>query len=519
MPSPSNRRRAGAVALLLVAVLAGCGGAGGTGTSQSAGSGSPRSDGTFTMSISADPGSLDPQASPLAAVQQIDLFLYDPLIHAQGAGFTSGLAEHWSQKGLTASFDIRPGVTCSDGSPLTASTVAANLDYVAKKKNASPLAGITVPTGSTARASGSVVTLKIPQSDPFLLQGIANLPIVCAKGLAHRSLLAQQADGSGPYVLRSAVAGSRYQLTRRAGYRWGPGGETTATVGLPAKVTVQVVSNETTVANLLLTHALDAGIVSGTDVKRLQAAGLVSHPSESIYGELFYNEASGAATSAATIRRGLTEALDVPALEKVATSGLGTMPTKLTGTSPCTENTVAGNLPAQNVSAAKAALTPLRGKSLKLVYLSKLGPAAAAAAELAVQEWKAAGVHVTATGGTDNQLLQTVYEAGKFDIAWVPIDGQNPYQTYPSFTGPTPAKGGGNFASIANATYDRNAAKAITMQGSASCPMWAAADAALVKDADVVPFADSNYPYWSSSSDTFALNYYGIVPMSIRMRA
>lgn len=518
MPPPNFRRLAVASAALLAVVLAACG-ANGNGASSSAGSGPLVRSGTFTMSISSDPGSLDPQASPLGVVQQIDLFLYDPLIHAQGNGFTSGLADHWSLKGLTASFRIRPGVTCSDGEPLTASTVAANLDYVGAAKNASPLAGVTIPAGSTATASGSLVTLRIPQPDPFLLQGIANLPIVCSAGLANRSMLAQHADGTGPYVLTSAVAGSTYELTRRAGYRWGPGGESTAIAGLPAKVTIEVVSNQTTVANLLLTHSLDTGIVSGTDVRRLQAAGFVDHPAESMYGELFYNEAAGSPTSQAAVRRGLTEALDLSALQKVATSGLGTTPTKLTGTSPCTENTVAGNLPPQNVAAARAALTPLRGKTLTLVYLSKLGPAATAAAELAVQEWKAVGVNVTAAGGTDNQLLQTVYETGNFDIAWVPIDGENPYQTYPSFAGPTPAKGGGNFASIDNATYNQYAAQAITRTGSAGCALWAKADSALVKDADVVPFADSDYPYWSSAQDTFALDYYGIVPMSIRERA
>jgi peptide/nickel transport system substrate-binding protein len=519
MPSPNLRRLTVVVAPLLAGALAACGGTSSTSVSENTGSGSPVSNGTFRMSISSDPGSLDPQASPLGVVQQIDAFLYDPLIYAQGSGFSSGLADHWSQSGLTATFQIRSGVTCSDGKPLTASTVAANLNYVGAAKNASPLAGITIPAGSTATASGSMVTLRIPQPDPFLLQGIASLPIVCSGGLTNRSMLAQHADGTGPYVLTSAVAGSTYDLTRRAGYRWGPGGEGTTTPGLPAKVTIEVVSNQTTVANQLLTHAINAGIVSGTDTRRLQAAGFVSHQADSIYGELFYNEAAGAPTSQAAVRLGLTEALDLPALQRVATSGLGTTPTKLTGTSPCTENTVAGNLPAQNVAAAKAALAPLRGKTLTLVYLSKLGPAATAAVELAVQEWKAAGINVTARGGTDNQLLQTVYETGSFDIAWVPIDGENPYQTYPNFAGPTPAKGGGNFASIDNATYNQYATQAIMRTGTAGCALWAKADSALVKGADVIPFADSNYPYWTSAQDTFALNYYGIVPMSIRVGA
>src|SRR4051812_14814089 len=241
-----------ALAAATVAVAAG--GCGGASAPQGAG-GHAVADGTFKLALNADPGSLDPHGSQLGAVQQLALFLYDPLVHeARGGRFVSGLADRWSQQGAVARFHVRSGVTCSDGQPLTAATVADNLNYVADPKSASPLIGITIPAGSHATvAPGSdEVTLKLGQPAPFLLQGVANLPIVCAKGMANRAILRRGADGTGPYVLKSVVPGSKYVLARRSGYRWGAAGASTAPVGLPAHVEVAVLTNETTAANLLV---------------------------------------------------------------------------------------------------------------------------------------------------------------------------------------------------------------------------------------------------------------------------
>ena len=90
-----------------------------------------------------------------------------------------------------------------------------------------------------------------------MLQGIGFVQMICSKGLADRSSLARGANGSGPYTLVSAVPGDHYTFQVRKNYTWGPGGSTTATNGLPAKVTLKVVTNETTQANLVLTGGLN----------------------------------------------------------------------------------------------------------------------------------------------------------------------------------------------------------------------------------------------------------------------
>jgi peptide/nickel transport system substrate-binding protein len=74
-----------------------------------------------TVLLPSDPGSLDPDLTSLSATYQADMFLYDSLIDLTSAGkVESGLASSWSGSMTSATFTLKKGVTCSDGSPLTA---------------------------------------------------------------------------------------------------------------------------------------------------------------------------------------------------------------------------------------------------------------------------------------------------------------------------------------------------------------------------------------------------------------
>jgi peptide/nickel transport system substrate-binding protein len=493
--------------------------AGCSGSSSGAGSkGDVTSDGEFRLAITADPGNLNPLGSNATGLQQLAAFLYDPLVNEVDGEVVPGLASSWKESGRTVKFTLRSDVTCSGGEPLTAADVVGTITYVSDPANSSPLAGATVPVGTTAEAGpDGTVAITTPDRFGFLLNGLAGIPILCGDAVEDPASLTATASGTGPYTLAKVVAGSTYTLERREDYAWGPGDVTGTTAGLPKTVSVEVVPNETTATNLLLSDDLDAATVAGADRSRLEQAGLEADAAEFVFGELEYNQAAGRPTADREVRVGLTQALDLAALRKVATSGTGSEPTRLSGSSPCGDGDVADALPPQDVEAAKGALTGLEGQELTLAYLSKLGPAAAAAADLAVQQWKAVGVDVTARGLTDAQLFKVAYETGDFDIVWIPIDGQNPAQVAPSFSGPTPAEGGGNFAHIDNETYADLATKAVTLPADQACPIWAEAEASLVGDADVVPFANSDYPIWAGRNTTFDVNYYGIVPTTIRM--
>ena len=242
-----------ALSLLASATLVVSSGGGG-GSLARAAAGDIVDGGTFTMTMSADPGNLDPQSSPTSALFQVTQFAYDPLLslEPQSGAIQSGLATAWAVDGTAVLLTFAEGITCSDGTALTASDVVANLDYIANPDNQSPFLGTYYPVGATAVADDEARTVGITLAAPapFVLNGLANLPIVCAAGMADRASLASATSGTGPYVLSEAASGDHYTYTIRDGYTWGPNGATTDVAGMPDTVVVRIVENPSTAANL-----------------------------------------------------------------------------------------------------------------------------------------------------------------------------------------------------------------------------------------------------------------------------
>lgn len=129
--------------------------------------------------------------------------------------------------------------------------------------------------------------------------------------------------------------------------------------------------------------------------------------------------AKGRATASPEVRKALTQALDLQQLAQVITSGKGGPATTLAASEPvaCPGDSVSGNLPGFDSAAAKTALAAAGVTKLVLLYDNSAGGGTSAAAELAVQQWKAAGVTVTAKGQSGTALQQTIFGAGDWDIA------------------------------------------------------------------------------------------------------
>ena len=127
--------------------------------------------------------------------------------------------------------------------------------------NQSPFLGTYYPVGATAVADDAArtVTITLAAPAPFVLNGLTDLPIVCAAGMADRASLASATSGTGPYVLSEAAPGDHYTYTIRDGYTWGPDGASTDVEGMPDTVVVRIVENPATAANLLLTGDVNAG--------------------------------------------------------------------------------------------------------------------------------------------------------------------------------------------------------------------------------------------------------------------
>lgn len=93
---------------------------------------------------------------------------YDYLIHVDPETGNPGpwLAEKWSETTTSADFAIRDGVTCSDGSALTARTVADSINFVTDETNGSALRGVYVPATATATADLAARTVTVTTPEP-----------------------------------------------------------------------------------------------------------------------------------------------------------------------------------------------------------------------------------------------------------------------------------------------------------------------------------------------------------------
>lgn len=503
-----------------------------------AGCGSPSAAGTdfvdgknFTMAMGSDPGSLDPHASPAGSNMQLAELAYDSLVAFQPDGsVVPQLATSWKVAPTSLTFEIRDGVTCSDGSPFTAQTVAANIAYVADPKNASTVLGVYLPVGASASAQGSTVTVTLTTPSPFALNSLALFPMVCDSGLANRAGLATKTAGTGPFVLKEAVSGDHYVYDVRKGYTWGPDGAATAAKGMPGQVNVKIIANETTAANELLSGSTNAATIVGPDTKRLQAAKLDSDEIPAAVGTQWYNQASDHLTGEPAVRMALTRALDLATLRQALTSGTGTAPTQLSVAIPtaCTGDSISGAVPTTDVAAAKAALDQagwipgsdgIRARNgtklaLNFGYESFRGAGGSAAAELAIAAWKEIGVAVTPRAMSQNDLLNTLYSTRDWDIFWVAPNLSTPELFMPFVFGPPPPAGQ-NVAQIENKDYTALRAKALEKTGADSCPDWLAAEKALVSAADVVPYANSVARTFAKGA---VFDSTGIIaPTSIRM--
>lgn len=515
-------------ACVVASLLSGCSG---TGTGSAGGD---VEGGTFALAVTADPGNLDPQGSAGSELVQISRFAYDPLLHLDAQGqLSSGLAGEWAVDGQQVSLTLKDGITCADGSPFTAADVVDNVAHVADPANESPFLGVYLPVGASASAGdGGAVTITLASPAPFVLEGLASLPMVCRSGLDDRASLATQTAGTGPYQLTEAASGDRYTYTRREGYTWGPGGAGTDTAGLPETIVARIVANETTAANLLLSGELSAAQIIGPDAQRLRGAGLFTTETATLLGEMWFNHAPSRPGSDPAVRAALTQALDLGQLASVLTSDQGGPATAFAVAPPaaCPGDSVSGALPSSDPAAAAQLLdgagwvAGADGKrsragaplSLVFVYGTELGSGGAAAAELATAAWTELGAAVDVRPQDETAAVDTLFTTGDWDISWTQLNVSSPDQLVPFLSGPA-VPDGNNFAQIDNAAYTAGVAQASAVPGAQGCETWLAAEANLVRDADVVPFANRLVPTFGKGA-TFEIADV-IQPTSITMVA
>lgn len=536
-------KRLTVLAAIVSLALAGCGGTSTDGSSDSTSSGAGENSSgseqtggagtTVLMAIQDDIGNLDPQSATSNDLTQFKNFTYDRLIYQSIDGeLLPWLASKWDDSPTSVTFTLRDGVTCSDGSELTAEDVAENYRQIVAEDSTSPWKGLSVPPDAQVAVDGKDITISTGSPFPFFLQSIGDVPIICAKGLADRTYLADHSDGTGPYALESVVQGSKYVLAKRDGYAWNPVKGSDAWT-LPDKVELTVVSNQTTAANMLLNKELNIATISGPDVTRLLDAGVESGTSEQAVGEFWLNQNEGYPTVSEDLRRGIVQALDLSQLTTVLTDGRGYKTKSMVTLEPvaCPGDPIGDRLPTHDLDAASKSFAAAgytanaNGRladgdgtelSFDIIYPNKWGQPMADAVELMAQQLDAVGITSNIQGFDGPAFSKALFQDHAFDIAWDPFTMDSPRLLRPLVA--TPENGGViNFSGINNPKHEELIEKAVLKPGTAGCDDWLAAESTLYDAVNVVPFASTDVHIFRAGGVDFDVVKGSVAPWTLHI--
>lgn len=483
-------------------LLAGCAGGGGDAGGANGG--------TFVYGLVEDPGNLNPFLTTANMAREVTGFLYDNLIYIdpETGEPHPWLAESWEESPTEVVYHLKDGITCEDGSELTPEVVANNFNWVTDPENESAINGVLVPADAKATFDDSegTVTISVEAPSSFLLAQTGSLEIMCQAALDDPTASSAASVGTGLYQLTEAVTGDHYTLTKREGYDWGPeGGNSSDTEGAPQTVEIRVVENVSTAANLLLSGELNAATVTGPDEERVASATDPGRRVSMIQGQWYFSQIEGKPTADPAVRMALAQAVDFEALTQVITDGKGYRAERLAmmAPNPCPYDATAGTVPEHDVAAAEKMLDEAGwiegadgirakdGQQLTLSMLFATSDTMSAAMELAQQQYAEIGVKLELDGGDTNYKLAKLYDegnAGSFDIADASVNYWLVSVLTPWNSGPLPP-GGRNSAGIDNAEYNEKVAAAGQLAGTESCSTWMAAEQALYRAADTIPFA------------------------------
>lgn len=228
--SPSRRRllvTISAVAAVALTAMAGLSPA------QSAG-GQKKNGGDITFLIDSLGSTWIPNNSSISSFQgHIWGHVTDKLVYVDADGKVSPwIAESWEQNSDATQFTLhlKKGVTFSDGTPLDAPAVVANLDiwYAGRRNEGINPVGLFPKTYDRAEAVDAItvkVVFKAPTLGFIPTLGYHGSILISPKTIALPA--AQQADlaktsGSGPYQVASWKEGDFVKLVKRKDYNWGP---------------------------------------------------------------------------------------------------------------------------------------------------------------------------------------------------------------------------------------------------------------------------------------------------------
>src|SRR6266851_10247952 len=208
------------VTLLTAAVLAFACGAGGSGSGSAT---AAVAGGTMTYRINGDFRTFDPQVALVAPDVWLMNNVYSQLIYQDNTGkLVPYMAKSWKVTPTSVAFTLKPGMTCADGTPITASVVRDSFQLMIDRKlNYNTLLWGPGPYSLSADATTNVFTFSTAAPFADLVRGFTQVfpanqtGIVCPAGVKDYKQLATRTFGSGAYTIADAVHGDHVTFKLR----------------------------------------------------------------------------------------------------------------------------------------------------------------------------------------------------------------------------------------------------------------------------------------------------------------
>ncbi|HPB45702.1 MAG: ABC transporter substrate-binding protein [Microthrixaceae bacterium] len=485
---------------------------------------------TVTLGLLLDVDSFDPLGSlGDSGALQAFRFVYDTMVRVDRDGkVVPGIAESWTTEGTSTTFQIRSGLTCSDGTALDAAAVGASIRTLGTEGGMGG-AGVFGPGGlKEVRVDEGANTVTIETGalyNEMLPAMTSSSHIVCPAGLVDREALRRTPQGSGPYELISSQPGT-YLLKRRDAYTNLPAG--TAITDLPQTVTLSVIGDDATAADLLAQNRVQI-IATQSSISSFLASDptLVAVPAAG-WGTnaVTFMQREQSATADPQLRRGMAMLLDSVEGSAAETGGTGiSRRTMFTPNLACYSEDLAKAAPAYDPAAAAALLDSAgyvvgadgfrtRPDGTPLVIRVVGNNFQGMAPQYIADALEAGGFHVDLFVGTYDESIAKLL-SDNFDVGMYPYVSSDPsLSSWPNQIGTSAVA---NFSRISNLEFDAYAAAALAadVDSEQRCSSWHEAERAALSAADIVPFSQP-VKHWFGNGVTFDATYFTVDPFSIR---
>jgi peptide/nickel transport system substrate-binding protein len=316
-------RRIGALSLAAVMGLAACGGCGST--PASAGD-TPVPGGTLKIAFWDDQqGCIDPNQVYWIESRSLDRQIADSLTDQdpETGKIVPWLATDWtvSPDAKTYTFNLRKGVTFSDGTPLDAAAVKTALDGTFALGPKSVL-GLTYLAGyaSSTVVDADTVTVTFSRPNAAFLQATSTTTLAILSPKTYQQTTearcAGKVVGSGAFTLDSYTAAKEAHLTKRKDYAWPSSLVKNHGAAYLDAIDVSYIKEDSVRVGSLTSGAIDIAWprepISEADQQLIEAASgkIESRPLPGISYQLVPNVAKGGPLADLKVRQALQKAID-----------------------------------------------------------------------------------------------------------------------------------------------------------------------------------------------------------------